>query len=116
MVNCITGICASGSRSLLCWLSGSSTEDGRMTIRKLLVFGATGTQGHPVVEEALAVGLEVRAVTRDMADARARLTASAELVRADLLDAVSVTEAMAGCQAVFRSEEHTSELQSRGHL
>jgi len=77
-----------------------------MTIRKLLVFGATGTQGHPVVEEALAAGLEVRAATRDVADARARLTASAELVRADLLDAVSVTEAMAGCQAVFFHLNH----------
>src|SRR5690625_4672279 len=124
-----------------------------MTIRKLLVFGATGTQGHPVVEEALAAGLEVRAVTRNVAAARARLTPSAEFVRADLLDADSVVDAMTGCQAVFfhlnhmpdtdeaqqtvdnvlaaarahelermvfttsgRSEEHTSELQSRGHL
>src|SRR5690625_518230 len=106
MVNCITGICASGSRSLLCWLSGSSTEDGRMTVRKMLVFGATGTQGHPVVEEALAAGRGVRAAARDVAAARARLTASAELVRADLLDAVSVTEAMAGCQAVFFHLNH----------
>lgn len=72
-----------------------------MTIRKLLVFGATGTQGHPVVEEALSAGMEVRAATRDLADARAMLASSVELVRADFLDAASVSEAMAGCQAVF---------------
>lgn len=77
-----------------------------MTIRKLLVFGATGTQGHPVVEEALAAGLEVRAVTRNVAAARARLTPSAEFVRADLLDADSVVDAMTGCQAVFFHLNH----------
>jgi uncharacterized protein YbjT (DUF2867 family) len=72
-----------------------------MESRKLLVFGATGTQGHPVVEAALEAGLEVRAATRDLDEAEEKLPGRVELAYADLLDADSVREAAEGAQAVF---------------
>lgn len=70
-------------------------------IKRLLVFGATGTQGHPVVDAALDAGLSVRAVTRDAHAARRRLTERAELFEADLLDRESLRDAMADMEGVF---------------
>lgn len=72
-----------------------------MTIRKLLVFGATGTQGHPVVEAALEEGLSVRAATRDLDEAEEKLPGRVEMVRADLLDAEDVHDAAEGVEAIF---------------
>ncbi len=58
-----------------------------MTSLKILVTGATGGVGAPLVAELLAMGLDVRAVVR-LHDARsARLAAlGAEVVVADLYD------------------------------
>jgi uncharacterized protein YbjT (DUF2867 family) len=70
-------------------------------INRLLVFGATGTQGHPVVDAALDAGLSVRAVTRDLHAAQKRLSQRAELFEGDLLDPDSLGEAMQGMDAVF---------------
>ncbi len=72
-----------------------------MTINSLLVFGATGTQGHPVVDAALEADLVVRAATRDPAEAAEKLSARVDIVEADLHDAEAVTEAMDGVDAVF---------------
>lgn len=72
-----------------------------MTVRKLLVFGATGTQGHPVVEAALEEGLAVRAATRDLDEAEEKLPGRVEKVRADLLDAEDVHAAADGVDAIF---------------
>ncbi len=72
-----------------------------MDIKRLLVFGATGTQGHPVVDAALEAGLSVRAVTRDVHAARRRLSQRADLCEADLLDPDSLCEAMETMDAVF---------------
>lgn len=71
------------------------------TISRLLVFGATGTQGHPVVDAALEAGLEVVAATRDVDAAAQRLSSRAEIIEADLLDAEAVADAMDGVDAVF---------------
>lgn len=70
-------------------------------INRLLVFGATGTQGHPVVDAALDAGLSVRAVTRDPDAAGERLSQRAEVFEADLLDVDSLRDAMADMDAVF---------------
>lgn len=72
-----------------------------MKSERLLVFGATGTQGHPVVEAALEAGLAVRAATRDLDEAEEKLPGRVELVRADLLEAEDVREAAAGVNAIF---------------
>lgn len=70
-------------------------------ITSLVIFGATGTQGHPVVDAALAAGLAVRAVSRDAAGAEESLSSRAEVHEADLLDADAVEQAMAGMDAAF---------------
>lgn len=72
-----------------------------MQIEKLLVFGATGTQGYAVVEAALEAGLAVRAATRDLDEAEEKLPGRVELVRADLFDAEDVAEAVDGVDAIF---------------
>ncbi len=72
-----------------------------MTIKNLLVFGATGTQGHPVVDAALDAGLVVHAATRDPAEAEEKLSAEAEIVYADLTDSESLGDALSGMDAVF---------------
>lgn len=72
-----------------------------MAIKSILVFGATGTQGYPVVEAALEAGFEVRAATRDVAEATEKLSSRVEVVEADLLDARDVETALDGVDAVF---------------
>ena len=70
-------------------------------IHRLLVFGATGTQGHPVVDVALEAGFAVTAVSRDLAAAERRLSQRADVVEADLMDRESLVAAMDGVDAVF---------------
>lgn len=72
-----------------------------MTVQRLLVFGATGTQGHPVVEAALDAGLDVRAACRDVDVAEEQLPGRVDKVSADLLDAEQVREAVADSDALF---------------
>lgn len=72
-----------------------------MSIEKLLVFGATGVQGHPVVDAALEAGLAVRASSRDVAEAEEKLPSTVEIVEADFTVADDVLEAMDGVDAVY---------------
>ncbi len=72
-----------------------------MSVNSILVFGATGTQGHPVVDSALESDLVVRAATRDVAGAEEKLSSRVDIVEADLHDAESLVEAMADMDAVF---------------
>jgi uncharacterized protein YbjT (DUF2867 family) len=72
-----------------------------MSIGSLLVFGATGTQGHPVVDAALAADLKVRAATRDVAAAEEKLSSRVDIVTADLNDAEATAAAMEGIDGVF---------------
>lgn len=69
--------------------------------RKLAVFGATGTQGHPVVDAALAAGLSVRGISRDLVKASECLRSGVEVVEGDLLDLASVHSALTGMDAAF---------------
>jgi uncharacterized protein YbjT (DUF2867 family) len=72
-----------------------------MSIEKLLVFGATGVQGHPVVDVALEAGLSVRASTRDLTEAEEKLPSSVDIVEADFTDADDVLAAMEGMDAIY---------------
>lgn len=64
------------------------------------IFGATGAQGAPVVEQALAEGLRVRAVGRD-AEKISLLHPDSQATFADLSDLASVTAALQGVDAAF---------------
>ena len=70
-------------------------------ISNLVVFGATGTQGHPVIDRALEAGLAVRAVSRDAPGAEESLNGRVAVYQADLLDEKQVRGALAGMDAVF---------------
>ncbi|MEE4295274.1 MAG: NmrA family NAD(P)-binding protein [Wenzhouxiangella sp.] len=69
--------------------------------QKLAVFGATGTQGHPVVDAALAAGLSVRAISRDQGKAAECLPSSLDMFEGDLLNEASVCTALEGMDAAF---------------
>src|SRR5690625_4510774 len=93
-------------------------------IMNILVTGSTGTVGSEVIKALRERNADVRALVRDKSKAR-HLPADVEAVVGDLLDPVSVENALDGVDKVYllnavvpdeRSEEHTSELQSRGHL
>ncbi|MGW0480359.1 NAD(P)H-binding protein [Nonomuraea sp. NPDC003214] len=64
----------------------------------ILVSGATGNVGRPLVEQLLAAGHPVRALTRD--PAKAGLPAGVEVVAGNLADAGSLAGAFAGVTAV----------------
>lgn len=68
--------------------------------KTVAVFGATGAQGSPVVEEALAKGHTVRAIARDAQRIREQHPA-AQAVVADLADQSALVEALNGVDAAF---------------
>lgn len=68
--------------------------------KPVLVVGATGYLGGQVVEELLRRGKQVRALARAKSDASKLEAKGVEIVRGDMLDAGSLTEAMAGVDAV----------------
>ncbi|MEU8268337.1 NAD(P)H-binding protein [Sphaerisporangium sp. NPDC049002] len=65
----------------------------------ILVTGATGNVGRNVVEQLLAAGQQVRALTRD--PDRASLPAGAEVVRGDLSEPGTLPPALQGVTAAF---------------
>ncbi len=80
---------------------------------RVLVVGATGRLGRPVVARLLADGLAVRALVRDPVKARAMLPRACELAAGDVVeDPSSLDAAMQGAEAVYvnlaapRSERH----------
>ena len=64
------------------------------------IFGATGAQGAPVVQEALTQGLTVRAVARDVVKIN-QMHPKAQAFEATLSDEDAVAEALAGVDAAF---------------
>ncbi|MEU4540850.1 NmrA family NAD(P)-binding protein [Streptosporangium sp. NPDC023825] len=70
------------------------TTENPMTV---LVTGATGTVGRPLVEQLLAAGHRVRALTRN--PARANLPAGAEAVAGNLADTATLPGAFSGVGA-----------------
>ncbi|RDI49340.1 NAD(P)H-binding protein [Nocardia mexicana] len=82
----------------------------------IVVTGATGTVGRAVVDQLLATGVEVRAVTRRPQGAG--LPPEVEVVRADLGEAEGLADAVAGADRLFllsagpdlaRHDEHAAE-------
>jgi putative NADH-flavin reductase len=69
---------------------------------RLTVFGANGPTGRLIVEQALALGFAVRAVTRQP-QTFPDLGAELEVVKADVFDAAGVERAVAGSDAVISS-------------
>lgn len=69
---------------------------------KVLISGATGDTGRAAVKEAIALGLQVRAMVRKIDDRSDALTAiGAEVIVADMLDLNSVSDAMRGVDAAY---------------
>ena len=72
---------------------------------RILVIGATGLLGKPVVERLLQRGQPVRILTRSPAKAEALFGGSIEYAEGSATDIDDVRAAMAGCDAVFGREE-----------
>jgi uncharacterized protein YbjT (DUF2867 family) len=70
--------------------------------KKALITGATGDTGRAAVREALALGLDVRAMVRRHDDRSAALAAlGAEVVLGDLQEVNSLRDAMQGVQSAY---------------
>ena len=76
--------------------------------RPILVVGATGMLGRPVVERLVAEGVKVRVLVRDPAKAHALFGDSVAAAQGDARDRGSVERAMAGTRAVHVSLRGTS--------
>lgn len=74
----------------------------------VLVTGATGTVGRPLVEQLLAAGHRVRALTRN--PATANLPTAAEVVAGDLTDTTSLSSVFSGVDAA-----HLITVNGAGH-
>lgn len=72
-----------------------------MTLKRVLVFGATGAQGNPVAKKLIAQGLKVRAISRDAEKLRAIFGDEAEAAPADLMNIESLKRAFDGVDAAF---------------
>ncbi len=68
---------------------------------RVLVYGATGTQGAPVARRLLERGDAVRVITLDPEAAQSWARAGAQVTRADLRDATGLAAAHDGVDAVF---------------
>ncbi len=66
----------------------------------VLVYGATGTQGSPVVEQLLAAGRSVRILTRQVDRARTLADRGAQIAVGDLADPASLAAAHEGVDRV----------------
>jgi uncharacterized protein YbjT (DUF2867 family) len=66
---------------------------------RVLVIGATGNIGRPVVERLLAAGVPVRALSRD--PQTADLPAGVDVIAGDLTDPASLDDALRGVETVF---------------
>ncbi|CAN5768836.1 NmrA family NAD(P)-binding protein [soil metagenome] len=68
---------------------------------KLLVYGATGSQGKPVAQRLIEDGHEVRVLTRDAAHASDLQEAGADIFEGNLSNPESLEEANEGVDGVF---------------
>jgi uncharacterized protein YbjT (DUF2867 family) len=66
----------------------------------ILVIGATGMLGRPVVTSLYNQGKAIRALSRSRSDATARLPQGIEIVEGDIRDPHSLAVALKGCRAV----------------
>ena len=87
-----------------------------MIYRQILVLGATGMLGQPVVHCLLSQGHRVRALVRDGERAREVLGGAVEIVEGSALKQGDVEEAMSGCEAVHVSLTQEAELRATQHI
>jgi uncharacterized protein YbjT (DUF2867 family) len=83
---------------------------------RVLVLGATGTLGRPVVRSLLDRGHPVRILTRSAEKARAVFGEAVEVVEGDLTNHDHMSRAIAGCEAVHVSLPTESELIAVEHI
>jgi uncharacterized protein YbjT (DUF2867 family) len=69
--------------------------------KTVLLAGATGNNGRVVLRQLAALGVHVRAMTRDVADAREEIGAQFEWVQADVTVPETLTAAMQGVNVVI---------------
>jgi len=72
-------------------------------IKKVLVLGATGLLGRPVVHSLVQSGREVRILTRNAVKARQRFGDTAEIIEGNAHNRENIRSALAGCDAVHIS-------------
>jgi uncharacterized protein YbjT (DUF2867 family) len=78
------------------------SEGAFVMSKKVLITGATGDTGRAAVREAIALGLDVRAMVHSRDDRSAALEAlGAEVVVGDLLEINTVRDAMNGVEAAY---------------
>ncbi len=83
---------------------------------RVLVLGATGTLGRPVVRSLLDGGHPVRILTRSAEKARAVFGEAVEVVEGDPASRDPLSRAVAGCEAVHVSLPTESELLAVEHV
>ncbi|UCG86068.1 MAG: NmrA family NAD(P)-binding protein [Gemmatimonadota bacterium] len=84
--------------------------------RQILVLGATGMLGQPVVRCLAEHGNHVRVLARNVDKARRMFGSSVEIVEGSALDRDSVRTAISGCHAVHISLTQESELTATQHV
>jgi uncharacterized protein YbjT (DUF2867 family) len=83
---------------------------------QVLVLGATGTLGRPVVERLLAAGHGIRILARNAGKAQAMFGHGTEVMEGDSTDRDQMGRALAGCEAVHVSLPTESELVAVSHI
>ena len=69
-------------------------------MKKILVYGASGDQGIPLVNSLLNKGYSVRAVTRNPDEYKSEIDGEVEAVKADLFDINSLLAASEGIDGI----------------
>jgi uncharacterized protein YbjT (DUF2867 family) len=83
---------------------------------RILILGATGTLGRPVVEGLAAAGHGVRALARNVEKAQRMFGPEVEVVEGDSTDRSRIHEALDECDAVHVSLPTESELVAVSHI
>jgi uncharacterized protein YbjT (DUF2867 family) len=85
-------------------------------MKRVLVLGATGVLGNPVVRSLAARGYTVRILARNAEKARRMFGSTVEVVEGDSRDRDRMKSAIAGCDAVHISLPQESELTAVQHV
>lgn len=87
-----------------------------MIPRQILVLGATGMLGKPVVQCLLDRGHQVRIMVRNLESARRRFGNTVEAAVGDARNEEAIQAAMAGCDAVHVNLTQEAELTAMQHI
>ncbi|MAE62280.1 MAG: hypothetical protein CMJ49_13105 [Planctomycetaceae bacterium] len=84
--------------------------------RQILVLGATGMLGRPVVRCLADQGHRVRVLVRSIEKAHQILGDTVEVVEGSVLEKDNIQAAMGGCEAVHINLTQDTELTAMGHV